>query len=138
MLLAGVPAEDGNTGTAEAELYDPATGQWTETGSMHVARSGSVASLLADGRVLVAGGVDPGKGYLGALASAELYDPATGQWTETGSMTRWRYGPTAILKAISLPDGRVLVLGGHISGQHRTVPTHTAGRRCRDKRRGNV
>ena len=112
VLLAGVPAEDGNTGTAEAELYDPATGQWTETGSMHVARSESVASLLADGRVLVAGGVDPGKGYLGALASAELYDPATGQWTETGSMSTWRI----YSKAISLADGRVLVLGGHISG----------------------
>ena len=122
VLLAGVPAEDGNTATTEAELYDPATGQWTETGSMHVARSGSVASLLADGRVLVAGGVDPGKGYLGALASAELYDPATGQWTETGSMTTWRYGSTAILKAISLPDGRVLVLGGHISGHTGSSP----------------
>ena len=122
VLLAGVPAEDGNTATTEAELYDPATGQWTETGSMHVARSGSVASLLADGRVLVAGGVDPGKGYLGALASAELYDPATGQWTDTGSMTRWRYGPRAILKAISLPDGRVLVLGGHVSGSSRPSP----------------
>ena len=118
VLLAGVPAEDGNTGTAEAELYDPATGQWTETGSMHVARSGSVASLLADGRVLVAGGVDPGKGYLGALASAELYDPATGQWTETGSMSTWRI----YSKAISLADGRVLVLGGHISGHTGSSP----------------
>ena len=118
VLLAGIVAEDGNTGTTEAELYDPATGQWTETGSMHVARPGSVASLLADGRVLVAGGVDPAKGYLGALASAELYDPATGQWTETGSMTRWRYRS----KAISLPDGRVLVLGGHVSGSSRPSP----------------
>jgi hypothetical protein len=112
VLLAGVPAADGNMGTTEAALYDPATGKWSETGSMHVARAGSVASLLTDGRVLVAGGVDPNKGYLGALASAELYDPATGQWTETGSMSTWRI----YSKAISLADGRVLVLGGHISG----------------------
>ena len=101
-----------------AELYDPATGQWAETGSMHVARSGSVASLLADGRVLVAGGLDPGKGYLGALASAELYDPTSGTWTETGSMTRWRY----YSKAISLADGRVLVLGGRSSGSSGSSP----------------
>ena len=112
VLLAGVISEDGNTGTT-AELYDPATGQWTETGSMHVARMGSVASLLADGRVLVAGGVDVAKGYLGALASAELYDPSSGTWTETGSLTRWRIESSTI----SLADGRVLVLGGRVSGR---------------------
>ena len=117
VLLASVPAADGNTATTEAQLYDPATGQLTETGRMHVARSGSVASLLADGRVLVAGGVDPAKGYLGPLASAELYDPATGQWTETGSMAAWRWGSRDNFKAISLADGRVLVLGGRITGQ---------------------
>ena len=107
VLLAG-----GEAG-AVAELYDPATGRWTKTGSMHVARSGLVASLLADGRVLIAGGVDSGKGYMGALASAELYDPTSGTWAETGSMTRWRISS----RAISLADGRVLVLGGRISGR---------------------
>jgi len=95
-----------------AELYDPTSGTWTETGSMHVDRTGQVASLLADGRVLVSGGVGPG-GYLGPLASAELYDPTSGTWTQTGSMTRWRYDA----KAISLADGRVLVVGGHV-GDH--------------------
>ena len=117
VLLAGVPASGGNTATTEAQLYDPATGRWTETGSMHVARSGSVAASLADGRVLVAGGVDPDKGYLGPLASAELYDPATGRWTETGSMATWRWGSLDSFKAVSLADGRVLVLGGLITGQ---------------------
>ncbi len=117
VLLAGVPASDGNTPTTEAQLYDPATGRWAETGSMHVARSGSVATLLADGRVLVAGGVDPAKGYLGPLASAELYDPATGHWTQTGSMATWRWGSQDDFKAVSLADGRVLVLGGLITGQ---------------------
>lgn len=117
VLLANVPAADGNTATTEAQLYDPATGQWAMTGRMQAARSGSVASLLADGRVLVAGGVDPAKGYLGPLASAELYDPATGRWTETGSMATWRWGSPDSFKAISLADGRVLVLGGLITGQ---------------------
>ena len=117
VLLTSVPAADGNTATTEAQLYDPATGRWTETGGMHIARVGSVASLLADGRVLVAGGVDPVKGYLGPLASAELYDPSTGRWTETGSMATWRWGSPDTFKAISLADGRVLVLGGLITGQ---------------------
>lgn len=121
VLITGLAAEDG-TQTGKAELFDPATGRWTKTGSMHVARSGHVASLLADGRVLVAGGVDSGKGYMGALASAELYDPTSGTWAETGSMTRWRISS----KAISLADGRVLVLGGRISGRdgssHRIPP----------------
>jgi hypothetical protein len=97
-------------GDGTVQLYDPTDGTWAATGSMHVARYGQVASLLADGRVLVAGGIEVGKGYLGPLASAELYDPTIGTWTETGSMTRWRYYATAI----SLADGRVLVLGGHV------------------------
>ena len=117
VLLAG-----GEAG-AVAQLYDPATGRWTKTGSMHVARSGLSASLLTDGRVLVAGGVDEGKGHSGALASAELYDPTSGTWTETGSMTRWRYNA----KAISLADGRVLVLGGHVSGQNTSSRRIPAG-----------
>jgi hypothetical protein len=117
VLLASVAAADGNTATTEAQLYDPATGEWTKTGRMHTARWGSVASLLADGRVLVGGGVDPAKGYLGPLASAELYDPASGQWTETGSMATWRWGSPDNFKAVSLADGRVLVLGGQITGQ---------------------
>ena len=117
VLLASVPAADGNTATTEAQLFDPDTGRWTKTGRMHVARVGSIANLLADGRVLVAGGVDPAKGYLGPLASAELYDPATGRWVETGSMATWRWGSPDTFKAISLADGRVLVLGGLITGQ---------------------
>lgn len=108
-------------GDQTAELYDPATGEWTKTGSMHVGRGGHAASLLADGRVLVAGGIDGSKGYLGALATAELYDPTSGTWTETGSMTRWRYGS----QAISLADGKVLVVGGLISdhtGSPQAIP----------------
>src|SRR5205809_751006 len=64
-----------------------ATGTWTATGSMHDARESHTATLLKDGRVLVAGG--QGSGY---LASAEIYDPATGTWTATGSMHDARGG----------------------------------------------
>ncbi|MEP6639979.1 MAG: kelch repeat-containing protein [Chloroflexota bacterium] len=75
------------------------------TGSMHHSRSYETATLLQDGRVLVAGGEENGDK---TVASAELYDPATGQWTDTGSMHAARRGHTATV----LADGRVLVAGG--------------------------
>jgi WD40 repeat protein len=90
-----------------AELYDPATGKFSQTGSMARPRIGHTATLLRDGRVLVAGGQDNLTAPLTYLASAELYDPATGKFSPTGSMALPRYGATATL----LLDGRVLIAG---------------------------
>jgi len=90
---------------ASVELYDPATGIWSQAAPMAEARAEQSATLLPDGRVLVAGGYDDG---YSALASAELYDPATGSWTSVPPMNAARAGHTATL----LPGGKVLVAGG--------------------------
>jgi hypothetical protein len=91
-----------------AELYDPATGTFNPAGTMHVSRfPGMTGTLLADGRVLFAGGHDGGS-ERSAIASAELYDPSNGTYTATGSMATARYGHTATL----LNDSEVLVAGG--------------------------
>jgi hypothetical protein len=94
---------------ATAELYDPTTGTFGPTGSMAVARGFHAATLLLDGRVLITGGNDQGWGNGHFLATAEIYDPIAGTFTETGSMTDGRSSHTATL----LADGRVLIIGGY-------------------------
>jgi hypothetical protein len=64
----GIPFTEVDT----AQLYDPSSGTFSLTGSMHTGRSQTTATLLDDGRVLVAGGVGPASTV---LASAELYEP---------------------------------------------------------------
>jgi hypothetical protein len=106
VLVAGGFDTNGND-IALAELYDPATGSWHITGGLATARDGHTATLLPSGKVLVAGGgIDAPGGQ--ALASAELYDPATGDWSETGNLATSRGGHTATL----LQSGQVLVAGG--------------------------
>jgi Galactose oxidase, central domain/Kelch motif len=107
VLIAGGDSGYGNGVLASAELYDPATGTWTATGSMGVSRCLHTATLLPNGKVLVIGGVD-GDNFTHPLASAELFDPASGTWTMTGSLGSTRRSNTTTL----LPDGKVLVAGG--------------------------
>src|SRR6266550_4267395 len=99
LLLGSGPVATLSTGD------EPASGTWTVTGSLNTARYLHTATLLPNGMVLVAGGLDSN---LNALDSAELYDPASGSWTVTGSLNTARYYHTATL----LPNGMVLVAGG--------------------------
>jgi hypothetical protein len=105
LVVGGIDASDGFDNLATAELYDPATAKFTPTGSVAQGRAHHTATLLNDGRVLIAGGY--GGGTL-SLKSAEIYDPATGRFTATGSMAVARRDATATL----LTNGLVLIAGG--------------------------
>jgi N-acetylneuraminic acid mutarotase len=93
---------------SSTELFNPASATWSFTGDMNIPRAYHTATLLTNGLVLVAGGMGCCSSTNSAMASAELYNPATGTWTNTGTMTASRKYHTATL----LNDGRVLVAGG--------------------------
>jgi len=112
VLVAGGGSARSNAGfdpLASAELYDPATAQWTPAAAMQTARLLHTATRLPNGQVLVAGGIDT---HFSPMASAELFDPATGKWTVLDSMASARAGHTATL----LESGDVLVSGGYGGG----------------------
>jgi hypothetical protein len=106
VLVAGGTADPFNGPLLRsASLFDPATNGWTDTAPMATARVGATATLLPNGKVLVAGGSD-GRGNL--FATAELYDSATNAWSAAAPMSTARSNHSATL----LADGRVLVAGG--------------------------
>jgi hypothetical protein len=91
-----------------AEVYNALTGAFQATaGQMVVWRFLPTATLLPNGKVLIVGGVDATPATAGPVSSAELYDPATGKFTATGSMAFARFDHFSIL----LPNGRVWVGG---------------------------
>jgi hypothetical protein len=101
VLIAG--GVNGASVTATAELYDPATGEFTTTGNMIAARQDPMWAMLDDGRILIAGGTQAS-----VLATAEIYNPATGVFSPTGSLIAARFGSVMV----KLLDSRVLVTGG--------------------------
>src|ERR1043165_7606426 len=92
-------------GAVGVSAVEPAAvASFLTSGPTGVARSSHSSTLIANGKVLVAGGLCRS----GVTNSAELYDPATGKWTATSSMNTARYVHSATL----LPSGKVLIAGG--------------------------
>jgi N-acetylneuraminic acid mutarotase len=132
LLLAG-GAENGSLASfLPSGVYDPLTGSFTNR-PMATPRAGATATLLANGKVLVVGGQASVTTF---LASAELFDPATQNWTTTPPLAYARDVHTATL----LASGEVLVAGGRdspttseiydpVSNTWRSGPTLQASRR---------
>ena len=102
----GVPLADGRVLYPRAgAIFDPATHTFTATGRTNVDRFGGTYTLLADGRVFIAGGFDSGAN--GDATMDEIYDPGTGRFTPIGPVA-----PHTLAASVALADGRVLMLGG--------------------------
>lgn len=105
---------------SSAEIYDPAAGQFILTGAMSSAHVDHTATLLSNGKVLIASGegsTNPDSSNQQITTVAELYDPSTSTFTPTGSMAIGRFNQAAT----TLSDGRVLVTGGYFD-----INTHAA------------
>ena len=104
---------EGYFNSSSLDLYDPASGQSSRTGPLAVSRALFSMTLLADGSVLMTGGLQHNGGSEdGYLVNAEIYGPTARTSTLTACMTEARYSHTATL----LSDGRVLITGGRRSG----------------------
>lgn len=109
VLIAG--GETSTDITATCELYDPRTRRFAPTGSMNVPRALHTATTLPDGRVLIVGGITLDSGNnIRPVASAEIYDPATGEFRSTYGQSAH---PLARRTATLLDDGTVLLVGGN-------------------------
>jgi hypothetical protein len=104
VLIAGGITTPNPTYVATAELYNPATGTFSYTGSMSTARGYFTMTALQNGQVLAASGYN---GYA-QVTTAELYNQTTGAFTLTGSQTNVQGGPATLLG-----DGQVLFAGGY-------------------------
>ena len=112
LMTGGAAGEDiGWSSFSSTYVFDPTTRDWSRSGLMNTARTATAVAVLLDGRVLVAGGLymdrtseEPAR----ALDSAELWDPRTEAWSRVGKLGQNRSGASAV----TLADGRVLIVGG--------------------------
>jgi uncharacterized repeat protein (TIGR01451 family) len=104
--------------TATSELFNPSGLNWSPAAAMSTPRAGTTLTVLADGTVLVLGGVNVSTGVFSPVASGELFSPATGAWTPTTSLN----APRAFHTTTLLPNGDVLITGG-LDGKGNPVAT---------------
>src|SRR6185369_13672394 len=98
-------AHIGLTPSSSSILSASSVGPWTSTGNLNTARNRHSATVLSNGKVLIAGGRNDGA----LVAAAELYDPATGLWSNASSLAT----PRETATATRLSNGRVLIVGGN-------------------------
>ncbi|MEN8150430.1 MAG: Ig-like domain-containing protein [Planctomycetota bacterium] len=111
LILGGVSGAN-FAETNSAEIYDPATGQFTTlVPGMLFPRAFHTATLLDDGRVLILGGTVPTTNGVFSSKEAEIFDPVTKTFLFLPNMAAYRAGHTATM----LDDDRVLILGGNSS-----------------------
>jgi N-acetylneuraminic acid mutarotase len=108
LVMGGAGGPNADVSLASAELFDSRSGSWTRVGPLNQARTGLTATLLADGRVLAAGGESAQKGQRRSLRTGEVYDPPSREWRSAGDMQCPRSEQAAVL----LGDGTVLVVAG--------------------------
>ena len=123
LVAGGRVSAGGGVPLASAELYDPVTETWRSTGPLAAARWSHTATLLPDGRVLVAGGYSA---TTTLLSSAELFDPATGTWSPAAPMAEPRGLHAHVL--LQEPNcgshcGKAMVVGGRGPESNLTLDT---------------
>jgi hypothetical protein len=108
LVVGGSGGPNADISLGSAEVFDSRSGSWNRVSPLNVARTGETATLLSDGRVLVAGGESNEKGQRRSLKGAEVYDPNTQEWRSAGDMACPRSEAAAVL----LGDNTVLVVAG--------------------------
>jgi N-acetylneuraminic acid mutarotase len=123
LVAGGVVYFSTGLATNRTELYDPATGIWSFTGSLNTGRGYHTGTLLPGGRVLIFGGFNLVNGLPNIENTAELYNPATGVWSNTVSLNIGRRFHAATL----LPTGKVLATGGNGYNAPNSAELYDAG-----------
>ena len=123
LVTGGATTFHGEVGsvTATAEIYSPRTNSWRAAAPMSIPRYVHQAALLADGRVLVAGGWSATSSADASKASVEIYDPVANRWAATGSLVTAR----AEFVMVRLLDGRLLAVAGVDRSYHLTGSAET-------------
>jgi N-acetylneuraminic acid mutarotase len=102
VLVMGGASQSGSAGPDDrVEIFDPKTNHWQKAALHENTEASHTATLLRDGRVLIAGG----------NADPAIYDPANDTWLPAGKLAVERYFARAIL----LQDARVLLIGGALA-----------------------
>ncbi len=138
LIMGGISVIDGASRTlSSAEVFDPRTGRSTATGPMNVARADAAAVTLADGRVLVVGGMRASDNADVFLASAELFDPGTSSFTAVQPMESdrsachcgVRFIASRHIRGTPIGNGDALVAGGSQDAPSRTADVFHAATR---------